>query len=173
MRNPFTLGEIEPDHNEGGLLENSVVAHTVITVADLRAYVARRNFSVVIDANLPVEITEAEGPKNSIADVNLSLLASPAELLDAFNVWGLKEQWFADLHSHEWLLDARKIVGRGQRGHGLKPLFCPYLVMLGMVHKVRKAKRLPPDTAWRILERKFPKVHSEFECHDPRDRTGS
>lgn len=172
MRNPFTLGVIEPDRNEVTLLENSVVAHAVITVADLRAYVARRNFSIEIDANLQIEITEAASPKYTTADVNFSLLANPSELLSAFKAWGLKEEWFADLRSHEWLLDARKIVGRGQRGHGLKPLFCPYLVMLGMMHKVRKAKRLGPDTAWRILEHKFPRVHSEFESHDPRDRTG-
>jgi len=169
MRNPFTLGIIEPDHNENVLLENSVVAHSVITVADLRAYVASRNFSVVIGGDLPSVLTNME---NAAPEVNNLLLASPVELLDAFKAWGLRKEWFAELQSHKWLLDARKKVGRGQRGHGIEPLFCPYLVMCGLMHKVRKAKRLQPDTAWRVLKHKFPRVYSEFESHDPRERTG-
>lgn len=172
MRNPYTLGEIEPDHNESGLLADSVVAHTVITVADLRAYVARRNFSVEIGVDLPRVITDTRNAESAAPEVNNLLLASPAELLDAFNAWGLRKEWFAELHSHQWLLDARKKVGRGQRGHRIEPLFCPYLVMSGLMHKVRKAKRLQPDTAWRVLEHKFPRVFSEFESHDPRERTG-
>lgn len=105
-------------------------------------------------------------------ETDYSLLATPAALLDAFRQWGMKPAWFADLNSRKWLLDARKEKGQGQRGHVLEPLFCPYLVMDGLLNKVRKVNRLKPDAAWRTLEHKFPKVYTAFESHDPRDRTG-
>jgi hypothetical protein len=104
---------------------------------------------------------------------DLSLCATPAELLDTFKNYGaMKQAWFRDLNSRKWLLEARKRKGQGQRGCVIKPLFCPYLVMLGLMNKVRKADRLTPDTAWRRLEHKFPKVYAAYESHDPREQTG-
>jgi hypothetical protein len=109
---------------------------------------------------------------DGVEELDYSLLATPAELLDAFGKWGMDAAWFDDLNSRQWLLDARRRKGQGQRGHVIEPLFCPFAVMNGLIGKVRKAKRLQPDTAWRTLEHKFPKVHATFESHDPRDRTG-
>jgi hypothetical protein len=106
------------------------------------------------------------------SELDYSLLATRSQLLDAFQRWGMKAAWFDDLNSRTWLLDARRQKGQGQRGHVIDPLFCPYLVMLGLIGKVRKANRLPPGTAWRTLEHKFPKVYAAFEDHDPRDPTG-
>jgi len=107
-----------------------------------------------------------------MVELDYSVLATPAALLDAFKQWGLKVAWFDELDSHKWLLDARRQKGQGQRGHAITPMFCPYAVMCGLMGGVRKATRLNPVTAWRTLEHKFPKVHAAFESHDPRDRTG-
>lgn len=111
-------------------------------------------------------------PAPVVEELDYSLLATPAELLDAFGKWGMDAAWFDDLNSRQWLLDARRRKGQGQRGHVIEPLFCPFAVMNGLIGKVRKAKRLQPDTAWRTLEHKFPKVHATFESHDPREQTG-
>ena len=105
-------------------------------------------------------------------ELDYSLLATPAELLDAFGRWGMDAAWFDDLNSHQWLFDARRKKGQGQRGHVIEPLFCPFAVMNGLIGKVRKAKRLQPDTAWRTLAHKFPKVYAANASFDPRDRTG-
>lgn len=107
-----------------------------------------------------------------VGGLDYSLLATPDELLDAFGKWGMDIAWFDDLNSRKWLFDARRKKGQGQKGQVLKPLFCPFAVMNGLIGKVRKNKRLQPDTAWRTLEHKFPRVYSTFESHDPRDRTG-
>lgn len=112
-------------------------------------------------------VVEDEGP-----ELDYGMLATREQLLDAFAKWGLDEAWFADLNSHHWLLDARRQKGQGQRGHVIEPLFCPFDVMSGLIRKVRKAKRLNPDVAWRTLEHKFPKVYATFETFDPRDQTG-
>lgn len=167
MRNPITLGAIEPDYNENVLLADSIAAHTVVTVSDLKTYIARRDFSVEIDDDLPTKSTV-----NATSDVNYKLLATPTQLLDAFQTRGLRASWFAELQSHAWLLKARKHKGQGQRGHAIPPLFCPYLVMSGLMHNVRRDKRLRPDVAWRILQAKFTVVYNEFESHDPREQSG-
>lgn len=112
------------------------------------------------------------GSSGNLEELDYSVLATPAALLDAFEKWGMKAAWFDELNSHKWLLDARRRKGQGQTGNAIPPMFCPYAVMCGLVNKVRKATRLKPDTAWRTLAHKFPKVHAAFESHDPRERTG-
>ena len=104
--------------------------------------------------------------------LDYSLLATRSELIDAFGRWGLKLEWFGDLNSRKWLLEARRIKGQGQRAHVVEPLYCPYAVMSGMINKGRKTKRLNPDTAWRMLEHKFPKVYAVFEARDSRELPG-
>ena len=104
--------------------------------------------------------------------IDYSLLATPSQLLDAFERWGMEAAWFDDLNSRKWLKEARRKKGQGQRGLVIEPLFCPFKVMTGMIEKVRRVNRLNPDTAWRTLEHKFPKVYDTFEIHDPRERTG-
>lgn len=106
------------------------------------------------------------------ASLNFGLLATPDQLFDAFGAWGLREEWFADLNSHKWLLNSRKVKGRGQRGQVIEPLFLVFSVMTGLMKNVRKVKRLSDDTAWRVLAHKFPKVYAAFQSHDPRDPSG-
>ncbi|MDP2371463.1 MAG: hypothetical protein Q8M25_24985 [Rhodoferax sp.] len=107
-----------------------------------------------------------------VEEIDYSLLATPAELLDAFGKWGMKAAWFDDLNSRKWLLDARRKKGQGTQGQVIPPLFCPFAVMNGLIGKVRRTNRLKPDTAWRTLAHKFPNVYAAFESHDPRDQTG-
>ena len=114
----------------------------------------------------------AKGSSGNVEELDDSVLATPAELVDAFGKWGMSAAWFDELGSHKWLLEARRKKGQGQRGNVIPPLFCPYAVMCGLMGKVRKATRLKPDTAWRTLEHKFPKVHAAFESHDTRHWTG-
>lgn len=106
------------------------------------------------------------------AEPDDSLLATPNELVDAYGAWGLRIEWFRELDSHKWLSDARRKKGHGTQVQSMKPLFCPYAVMMGLVLKVRRAKRIKPDTGWRVLEHKFPKVYTAFEANDPREQTG-
>lgn len=107
-------------------------------------------------------------------ELDYSLMATPKQLLDAFQKWGnMKAEWFDDLKSRRWLLEARRVKGQGQRGHVIEPLFCPFAVMNGLIEKGRKDKRLQADTAWRMLENEFPKVYAVYEHRDPRsERTG-
>lgn len=94
-------------------------------------------------------------------------LATPGELLSAFRQVGLRESWFKDLASHDWLRSARKVKGHGQRGHRRKPLFCPYEVMLGLARSARSS-RLDERRGWHILETEFPHVYAAHEAYDPR-----
>jgi hypothetical protein len=80
-------------------------------------------------------------PIQQPAKLDESTRATPAELIDAFEKWGLKRDWFKDLNSRKWLLDARKKIGKGQRRRSIQPLFCPHEVMQGLVHRVRNPKR--------------------------------
>lgn len=104
--------------------------------------------------------------------IDWDLLATPEQLLDAFGGRGLKRSWFADLNSHSWLKAARKVVGKGQRGSVIKPLFCPLAVINGLMNNIRGSKRLEPDKGWAILEHKFPKVFTAYECGDTRGPPG-
>ena len=110
-------------------------------------------------------------PTSVIPTLNVSLLATPQELVNAFGSRGLKLSWFKDLASRAWLKSARKVTGRGQRGHLAKPLFCPLEVMNGLVNRSRKSN-LRVDVGWRILEDRFPLVYEANSFADPRDPTG-
>jgi hypothetical protein len=117
----------------------------------------------------PTKNTKTPVPES---ELDYSLLATRKELIDVFGNWGLKAAWFEDLNSRKWLLGARRKKGQGQKGQVIEPMFCPFAVMNGLIQKGRIAKRLQPDTAWRILKHKFPRVYDAFESHDPRDLTG-
>ena len=128
--------------------------------------------NALADAFTDAPATAPATPAPVVAELDYSLMATLAELLDAFGKWGMRAAWFDDLNSRQWLLDARRRKGQGQRGNVIEPLFCPFAVMNGMIEKVRKTSRLNPDAAWRTLEHKFPKVYATFEGYDPRERTG-
>jgi hypothetical protein len=147
-----------------GLLENPD------TLANWLTWAKRKGYDVAHLESMAAPVLP-DGASGGV-ELDYSLLATREQLLDAFGKWGLKPAWFNDLHGHQWLLDARRIKGQGQRGHGIDPMFCPFAVMSGLIESVRKKTRLKPDTAWRVLAHKFPKVYAKHEGCDPRDPTG-
>lgn len=98
-------------------------------------------------------------------------LATPDDLIAAFGGFGLKQSWFDDLNSRQWLLKARKVRGQGQRGRRCAPLYCPFEVMMGLVEKSRKSQ-LSVNAGWRILEQRFPAAYERWSVGDPRDPPG-
>ena len=105
---------------------------------------------------------------SALTPIDFTLIATREALLDAFKQWGLNADWFKDLNSHKWLLNARRVKGHGQRGNRAPALFCPLAVMQGFISSVRGTKRISPEKAWSVLEQKFPKVYANFSVHDPR-----
>jgi hypothetical protein len=98
------------------------------------------------------------------------MLASRDQLIKAFGAFtGVDATWFKNLKDTPKLRSARKVTGKGGRGHIAEPLFCPYEVMDWLIDpKRRKGKSIQPYTAWRILETHFPTVYNTRSIGDPR-----
>lgn len=121
----------------------------------------------------PVDFqNEPEAQLQDDNPLDFALLATRADLLTAYEVWGLKKQWFDELNSHTWLKEARRQIGQGQRGHVVEPLFCPYLVMFGLVKIIRGKKRISEEKGWDLLQRHFPRVYQVKSVGDPREKAG-
>lgn len=120
---------------------------------------------------------EAQDVPESVASmpdepgIPVACLATRRQIQEAFGRWGFKANWFDNMNDRQWLKDARKRIGQGQRGQVVEPLFCPYEVMQGLINKVR-GRRMEADTGWRVLEHKFPAAYALFSVGDPRERTG-
>lgn len=151
-------------HSDYNHRDKSYQTHVVATRDDFAqsAFIALRN--------LALENTGAAQVTSEPVELDYKMMATRDQLLDAFGTWGLKPNWFKDLHGHQWLLDARRIKGQGQRSHTIEPMFCPYAVMMGMIGQIRKP--IQTVTGWRILENKFPCVYAAYEAHDPREPNG-
>jgi hypothetical protein len=106
---------------------------------------------------------------SDLESISYHLLATPDQLLEAFSVWGLQKPWFKTPRDHTWLLNARKVMGKGQRSHVSKPLYCPLEVMNGLVTAIRGRQRMSENKGWDILESKFPDVFAKYSIGDPRD----
>lgn len=105
------------------------------------------------------------------ASVRYDLLATRAELVAAFSMWGLNLCMFKNLTERKWLMDARKVKGQGQRGKIIEPLFCPFEVMRGLATKTKKP-RFSEEKGWDVLENRFRNVFEENQQFDPREQTG-
>lgn len=100
-----------------------------------------------------------------------SMLATPAQLIAAFGTFtDMDETWFRSLRDVPALLAARKVKGKGQRGHSVPPLFCPMEVMLWLVDPKRKKGRhfQSAEKPWERLESYFPEVYARYSGEDPR-----
>lgn len=115
-------------------------------------------------------------PPSSVESVppeplDTKVLATPAELLRAFGVWGLKEDWFNSPSKQSWLLAARKQIGVG--GNRPKPpLYCPYEVMFGLATKTRPrngAKRMSQEKGLQVLRIRFPDANCKFQAFEITD----
>lgn len=152
VRNPLTLGE--HTFPMGNALQRSVVS-----IADLSAYVKDRGISVTVQ---PLGRTQPT--------IDISMLASRQELIDAFGAFtGMDASWFANLKDVPALLAARKVSGQGGRGHIEEPLFCPFEVVQWLSSsRRRKGRAVSENKAWEIFEKHFPKVYNHHSVADPR-----
>lgn len=131
-------------------------------------------WSAVLDGKeppTPVEPPQAVPAESSASTrPDYSVLATRAQLIQAFGAFtGMDLTWFDNLKDTPALLNARKVSGRGGRGHLAEPWFCPFEVMQWLVSARRKKGRpLGLEKAWELLERHFPKAYSAHSAADPR-----
>ena len=124
--------------------------------------------------NCPTVASESQSKSmlsdNQTDEVNFDLLATREQLIAAFGKFTKMEMsWFESLKDKPNLLSARKVVGKGGR-HSTEPLFCPYEVMLWLIDKNRRTGTpIRDETAWRMLQSHFPKVHAIYSIGDPND----
>jgi hypothetical protein len=116
---------------------------------------------------------QLQGVGPALPSIDYALYATPEQLVEAFNQFGLHSKVFTRVSSFQWLSAANKVKGSGRRGGKIKPLFCPYEVMIAMSSgKLRKFK-CSPNRGWTALQRYFPKVveahDAEFKAHEARN----
>lgn len=102
--------------------------------------------------------------------IKISALATSAELIGAFGAFtGMSSNWFKNVKDKPSLKRARKVVGRGQRGLTIEPLFCPYEVMLWLIATSRRVGTpLRNEKGWELLEKYFPSAYAAHSIGDPR-----
>lgn len=152
VKDPLTLGP--HTFPVGDALRRSRVM-----VDDLRQFVAGR---------LSVEIAPTASPVTVVAEIDLTMVATRDELIEAFGKFtGMDKSWFDNLTGTPRLMAARKFTGQGGR-NSAQPLFCPYEVMQWLADpKRKKGKPLSDTTAWRLLKNNFPKVYNQYSIGDP------
>ena len=107
-------------------------------------------------------------------DYDRSILADPGQLIDAFGRHtNMDASWFDKWKDHPALNNAIKRKGTSGRGHTTTPLFCPYLVMQGLMKPPRKGSKRKAfkeeATPWRMLRQHFPFVYDMHQGLSPLD----
>lgn len=164
---------VEAELRRWQLMQPQGVTEAVLHEAKLKELTAKLTAIADRMRSLESEPPNLAGEQQgrAAAHVDYARLASRDQLMAAFGSFGLKRSWFDDLKSRRWLLQARKVLGQGQRGSRREPLYCPFETMTGLVAKSRKS-RLSTDAGWRILENKFPAVYAAVSVGDPREPSG-
>lgn len=124
------------------------------------AAAAREEASELVAAPTP-----GAAPHEQPGEFDLAELATPDELVEAFGSL-LPLSAFRALKDRRWLKAARKIPGKSGRQHS-PPLFCPYLVMVGLT-KTKKGERLPVHQGWSVLKTKFKATYQRHRLEEPR-----
>lgn len=106
--------------------------------------------------------------------LDLSILADPGQLIDAFGRYtNMDKSWFDKWADNPVLNNAIMRKGTSGRGHTTEPLFCPFLVMQGLMTKPRKGSKRKPflndETPWRMLKRHFAPVYDLHRGESPLD----
>lgn len=113
------------------------------------------------------QVREIEAQDFSVVAGNTdsSLWATRKSVLEAFRQHGLTEKKINN-GGAQWILDARRMVGSGGRGHVKEPMFCPFALMQGLVNHARP--KLNERRGWKILEDSFPAAYKKYSAKDPR-----
>lgn len=124
-----------------------------------------------IESSYAFERGSPPGTANSINSepFDPDVLATPSQLLKAFEQWGLKKNWFDAPGKQAWLSAARKQIGIGGN-KPTPPLYCPLEVMIGLTTKIRRGKNAPPriseEKGWHILRGHFPATFEKFRGYE-------
>jgi hypothetical protein len=125
-----------------------------------------------MEATLPPAppIAGTTPPEPQVAPVDLAMVATRQQLIDAFGSFtGMNATWFDNLTDSPALLAARKVTGRGGRGHIAEPLFSPFEVLQWLTNKSRrKGRSLSAEKGWALFESHFPRAYAAFSTTDPR-----
>lgn len=123
-----------------------------------------------------VEATPAPlEPEQAASDaIDFAVLSSPAELIAAFGRFtGMDASWFDKWADYPALNNAIKVKGTSGRGRTTEPLFCPFLVMQGLMKKPRKGSNRKAfqstEKPWELLKRHFPNVYATHQGLSPLD----
>lgn len=138
----------------------------LVCISEVNAWLSEQ----VAGYQFPTDIAPNEHRSHQ-ETADLTLLATRQQLIDAFGPYsGMSIAWFDNLRDRPGLLASRRIKGRGQHGHTIEPMFCPYEVMMWLAgpKKLRAGRNLSKSKGWELLERHFPKVHRIKEVGDPR-----
>lgn len=113
-------------------------------------------------------------PPEADSGIDYSLLATPQQLIEAFGRFtGMDAAWFDKWADYPVLNNANKVKGTSGRGRTTEPLFCPFLVMQGLMKKPRKGSNrkefLTDSKPWELLKRHFPNVYAIHQGLSPLD----
>ena len=106
--------------------------------------------------------------------IDFKMLATPDQLIRAFgNFTGMSEAWFDKWADYPVLKNAIKRKGDSGRGRTTRPLFCPFLVMQGLMKKPRKGSKrqafLTDEKPWELLRSHFPNLYDTHRGLSPLD----
>lgn len=143
----------------------------VVTVDDLRGFVAERGLSVIVGA--PAQSAAEPAPvvaenARDAPETEWHLMATADELCAAFGTFtGMNKDWFTNLKDRPALKAARFQPGQGGRNK-VEPLFYVYPVLIWLIDKRRKTgKPMQEATGWRMLRQHFPRVYEANELSAP------
>jgi hypothetical protein len=107
-------------------------------------------------------------------DIDFAVLASPEKLIAAFGRFtGMDASWFDKWVDYPVLKNAIKVRGTSGRGRTTQPLFCPFLVMQGLMKKPRKGSNRiafqSTEKPWELLKRHFVNVYATHQGVSPLD----
>jgi hypothetical protein len=124
-----------------------------------------------IESSYTFERVDSSNTANSTIPepLDATVLATPKQLLKAFDQWGLKKNWFDSPSKQTWLFAARKQIGIGGNSP-TPPLYCPLEVMIGLATKIRRGNgahpRISEEKGWRILKSHFPATYDKFQSFE-------
>lgn len=146
--------------------------HFGISHKEFEALAEQFDCRVVVGEPPAIEQTSViRQPEESI---DYAMLARPDQLIEAFGRFtGMNIAWFEKWSDYSALRDAIKVKGTSGRGRTTEPLFCPFLVMQGLMKTPRKGNTrkafLTDEKPWELLKRYFPKVYSTHKGLGPFD----